>query len=228
MKSVKIVLVAVLIVSLSFSSAFAKEAKVSKAAAAEKIEIALKSLVEGNVNYVASKSSHPNQDSKRRAETAGGQHPFAVVIGCADSRVPPEIIFDRGIGDLFVIRVAGNVLDDVAVGSVEYALEHLGAPLVVVLGHKKCGAVDATVKGGEAPGHIKAIVEKIKPSVEKAKKMKGDLLSNSIDLNVAKIVEELKESKPIVAEFVESGKAVVIGACYDIETGRVEFYHEKK
>jgi carbonic anhydrase len=125
-----------------------------------------KMMIEGNKRYVAGKASHKNQDSTRRMDVTGGQHPFAVVISCSDSRVPPEIIFDQGIGDLFVIRLAGNIVDDAALGSIEYAIEHLGTKYIMVMGHESCGAVKATVQGGEAPGHIGSIVKAIQPAID--------------------------------------------------------------
>lgn len=182
---------------------------------------ALQKLMDGNKHYVAAKLNHPNQTAERRAEIAKGQHPFAVIVGCSDSRVPPEIIFDQGLGDLFVVRVAGNIVDDVALGSIEYAVEHLGASLIVVLGHERCGAVDATIKGGEAPGHIGSLVEAIKPAVEKAKGKPGDLLDNAVKTNVEMIVNKLESSKPILSESVEKNKLKIIGARYDLDSGEV-------
>ncbi len=183
---------------------------------------ALADLMAGNKRYVAARLTYPNQTVARRAEVAKGQHPFAVILGCADSRVPPEIIFDQGLGDLFVIRVAGNVVDDVVMDSIEYAAEHLGVQLIVVLGHTRCGAVDATVKGGEAAGHIRSLVEAIRPAVEKAKGQPGDLLTNAVKANVEMVVDRLKSSKPILAESVEAGRLKIVGARYDLESGVVE------
>ncbi len=183
---------------------------------------ALQKLMDGNKRYVTNKVLHPDATPERRAELAKGQHPYAVVLGCADSRVPPEIIFDEGLGDIFVVRVAGNIADDAVLGSIEYAVEHLGAPLVLVLGHESCGAVKATVEGGEAPGHIGSLIEEIKPAVEMAKKEKGDLLNNAIKDNVRLVVAELKESKPILSELVEKRKIKIVGGRYDLDTGVVE------
>lgn len=133
------------------------------------------------------------------------------------------MLFDRGLGDLFIIRTAGNVVDDVAIGSIEYAAEHLGVQLLVILGHSKCGAVDATMKGGEAPGHIGSIVQKIKPAVDKAKGKPGDAWMNCVQANVEKIVKELKESKPILHELDEEGKLEIVGALYCVDSGNVQF-----
>jgi carbonic anhydrase len=182
----------------------------------------LAKLLEGNARYVKGAMTHPDADAARRAEVAKGQHPFAIILSCSDSRIPPEIVFDQGLGDIFVIRTAGNVVDDIAIGSIEYAAEHLGSPLLVVLGHENCGAVKATVDGGEAPGHIASIVKAIKPAVEKAKGEKGDLVDNSVRENVSMVREKLAESKPLLAEMVEKGKLKVVGARYDLDDGKVE------
>ncbi|HQE81155.1 MAG TPA: carbonic anhydrase [Syntrophorhabdaceae bacterium] len=183
----------------------------------------LELLMEGNKRYVSGKPIHPNQDTARRTELSSGQRPFAVIVGCSDSRVPPEIIFDQGIGDIFVIRVAGNIVDDVALGSIEYAVEHLGTELVVVLGHSKCGAVTATVKGGEAHGHIGSIVHIIMPAVEKAKTQQGDMVENAIRNNMDMVTEAIKSAEPIITKSIKEGRLKVISAYYDIDTGVVEF-----
>ena len=120
---------------------------------------ALARLLAGNHRYVSGTVAHPNQTAGRRRAVAGSQHPFATILGCADSRVPPEVVFDQGLGDLFVVRVAGNIADPAAVASIEYSAEHLGVGLIVVVGHSRCGAVDAAVKGGEAPGHLSVLVD---------------------------------------------------------------------
>jgi carbonic anhydrase len=186
------------------------------------IEEALKKLIDGNKRFSSAKASHPNQSIQRRAEVTKGQKPFAVIVGCSDSRIPPEIIFDQGIGDLFVIRVAGNVVDEIALGSIEYAVEHLGARLIVVLGHSKCGAVTATVQGGEAHGHIGAIVKAILPAVDKVRDRTGDLTDNSIRANVQLVVQTIEASTPLLAPLAEGGSIRVTGAYYDIESGKVE------
>jgi carbonic anhydrase len=185
------------------------------------IEGALKRLIDGNNRYVSSKMAHPNQTENRRKEVIKGQKPFAVIVGCSDSRIPPEIIFDQGIGDLFVIRVAGNIVDDVALGSVEYAVDHLGTKLVIVLGHGNCGAVTATVQGGEAHGHIGSIVRTIAPAVEKARAQTGDLIDNAIKINVALVVDEIKSSS-IIKKMLEQDSVRVAGAYYDIDSGKVD------
>lgn len=183
---------------------------------------ALKTLTDGNKRYASLKQKHPNQGLKRRAEVSKGQKPFAAIVGCSDSRIPPEILFDQGIGDIFVIRVAGNIVDDVALGSIEYAVDHLGTKLVVILGHSKCGAVTATVQGGEAHGHIGSIVKAIIPAVKKAKGKKGDLTDNAIRVNIDLVTKQVKTSAPILAKLVRAGKVKVVGAYYDIDSGLVE------
>ncbi|MCX5806791.1 MAG: carbonic anhydrase [Proteobacteria bacterium] len=188
-----------------------------------KIEEAMQKLIKGNERFTASKPIHPNQTSERRNEVSKGQKPFAVIVGCSDSRIPPEIIFDQGLGDLFVIRVAGNIIDDVALGSIEYAVGHLGTELVIVLGHGKCGAVSATVQGGEAHGHIACIVNAIAPAVEKVRNQSGDLIDNAIKANVELVVNQIISSKPILSEQVKESKLKVAGAYYNIESGVVDF-----
>ena len=192
-------------------------------------EEAQKLLVEGNQRYT---SGHLlKQDlgaAKREHLVTKGQKPFAVVVTCSDSRVPAELIFDQGLGDIFVVRVAGNVMDQVAMGSVEYGVEHLHTPLLVVMGHEKCGAVQATVDGGEAPGSIGAIVAKIKPSVEKAKAagVTGDALYEAVtDENIKATIAEIEKS-PIVEELIHEGHLKIVGAKYHQSTGEVVFIEE--
>ncbi len=181
-------------------------------------------LKAGNARFLAGQAVHADQNAERRTEVAAGQHPIAIVVGCADSRVPPEIVFDQGLGDLFVVRVAGNILDDHALGSIEYAAEHLHAGLIIVLGHDKCGAVAAAVDGGDAPGHIQSIVDAIKPAVEEARSEQGNLLDNSIDANVRRVVYAIRHSDPILKPEVEAGKLQVVGARYKLDSGEVVFF----
>ena len=187
---------------------------------------ALKRLMEGNKRFVAGRPRHPNQGPRRRSEVAQGQHPFAVILGCADSRVPPEVVFDQGLGDLFVIRVAGNIVDDAVLGSIEYAVEHLGARLIMVLGHAKCGAVAAALevagKGGSIPGHIASLLKPILPAVEAVKGQAGDPLDNAVRANVERVVGQLRSSEPVLAEMVRGDKVKMVGARYDLKTGEVQ------
>src|SRR5437763_742482 len=160
---------------------------------------AISKLKEGNARYTSGNLQHPGQTTERRTELVKTQHPFATILSCSDSRVPPEIVFDQGLGDLFVVRVAGNIADDAALASMEYAIEHLGPRLIVGLGHERCGAVDAAVKGGEAPGHLGSLITAIAPAVASSKGKPGDRLDNAVRANVARVVEQLRSSEPILA-----------------------------
>jgi len=188
---------------------------------------ALTRLLDGNGRFVTGKLVHPGRDDVRRAEQAEGQTPFAVIVGCSDSRVPPEIIFDEGIGDLFPVRVAGNTAaDDIVVGSIEYAVAVLNCVLVLVLGHEECGAIKATIdlvtKGKQVPGHISGVVQPIVPAVEAVKSTPADqLLDAAIRENVRRTVAHLQSSTPILADAVQSGKLKVAGAEYALHSGKV-------
>ena len=153
----------------------------------------------------------------------GSQHPFAVVLSCADSRVVPELIFDQGLGDLFVIRVAGNIAKDKVLGSIEYAVKFLGTKLIIVLGHENCGAVGASLGNEDPGGHIGAIIEKIKPAVYMAKRLEGDHLTNSIQVNAQLVSEEIKDSQPILSQSVKNDGVEVVPAYYELSTGYVKF-----
>ncbi len=183
---------------------------------------ALAKLMAGNERYVAARVEHPRQDAARRAELGNRQNPFAIILGCSDSRVPPEVIFDQGLGDLFIIRVAGNIVDDVVLGSIEYAAEHLHTPLIVVLGHSKCGAVSATVAGGELAGHLPSLAKTIQPAVDRAKTQSGDLINNSIRENALLMAGQLRSSEPLLAKLVKAGKLEVLAARYDLDSGKVD------
>ncbi|MFC1819723.1 carbonic anhydrase [Thermodesulfobacteriota bacterium] len=183
---------------------------------------ALERLMAGNERYVNSKPLHPDQTIERRLELKIGQNPFAVVLGCADSRVPPEIVFDQGLGDLFVVRVAGNVLNDMILGSIEYACIHLQTPLVMVLGHSKCGAVGATVSGGHPDGHISSLTSAIQPALDKAKDQSGDVISNTSKANAMMVAEELRTLGDHVSESMKPDRLTIVAAYYDIDNGCVE------
>ncbi|WP_445244703.1 carbonic anhydrase [Microcoleus sp. OTE_8_concoct_300] len=183
---------------------------------------ALQKLMEGNQRYIQQKRTFPDQALSRVVEVAKGQHPFATILGCSDSRVAPEIIFDQGLGDLFDIRVAGNFLDDVVLGNIEYATLELGVPLLVILGHERCGAVKAALEGKAVPGHISTLVAAIKPAVDATKNQGGDAWDNAVRGNVKMNVNKLESSSPILAEAVKAGKLKVVGARYDLDSGKVE------
>jgi carbonic anhydrase len=185
---------------------------------------ALNNLLAGNARYVQGAPIHPNQSAERQAEVAQGQHPWAAILGCMDSRVPPEIVFDQGLGDLFVARTAGQVIDNVVLGSLEYAVED-GVKLVMVLGHQSCGAVKATIQvlqtNGHADGQIETLVEAIKPAVIAAQSQPGDLLDNSVRANVMLEVEYLKSSSQIISHALDGGAIKLVGARYDLQSGAV-------
>jgi carbonic anhydrase len=182
---------------------------------------ALVRLMNGNKRYAVHKEKHPDVSLARRKELVAGQHPFAIILGCADSRVSPELLFDQGLGDLFVIRDAGNVVDDEVLASIEYAVEHLDAKLVMVLGHEKCGAVTAAIEGGEAPGHLKVLMDAIHPSVEASKNEPGDKVHNCVLANARRVARSIRESEPILKEFVEKKGVKVVAADYDLASGKV-------
>jgi carbonic anhydrase len=181
----------------------------------------LKRMIEGNKRFIEGKRLNPNQSKARLLETAVAQYPFAAILGCADSRVPAEMVFDQGLGDLFVVRVAGNVASQTAIGSLEFSTAVLGAQLIMVLGHAKCGAVSAAVKGDPLPGRIGIFVEEIKPAVERVRFKTGDLEKNSIIANVQYQVENLIESSTILGNLVKEGKLKIVGAQYDLASGKV-------
>src|SRR6266700_5149634 len=189
---------------------------------------AISKLKEGNGHYTSGTLQHPGQTAERRAELANTQHPFATIVDCSDSRVTPEIVFDQGLGDLFIFRVAGNVIDDHGLGSIEYSVDHLGVRLIVVLGHQRCGAVQAAKEtiaaNGKAPGHIQSLVTAIEPAVEATVK---DDLDTTIKANVKHVVQALRASTPILKAKVDSGDVQVIGGYYSLDTGDVSLLDEK-
>jgi len=216
---------------------------------------ALSRLKEGNGRFTAGNMQHPHasaeersymaknsyenggtislgmtaeQAAKRRAELLKSQHPFAIILSCSDSRVPPELVFDEGLGDLFIVRVAGNVLNNEGLGSIEYGVEVLGARLIVVLGHQSCGAVDAAMKTvaakGKAPGHIQSLVTAIKPVINSTPKADLETMTKA---NAKHVVDALRSSTPILKPQIDSGAVRVIGGYYSLDTGSVTFLEEK-
>lgn len=183
----------------------------------------LERLVQGNQRYASSTTVCHEDWSAKRSALLENQKPFAVIVTCSDSRVPPEIIFDQSLGDLFVVRVAGNIVDDFAVGSIEYGVNVLGANLVLVLGHSNCGAVDAALKGMKFDNHIQEVLNAIQPAVAATKGESGDLLEKTIKANVKIVEEKLKSSKPLLAKLLEKGTLRISGAYYDLASGKVEF-----
>lgn len=193
------------------------------------VDEALQQLLAGNQRYCNAQPTYPHLTAARRAEVAQGQKPFALIFSCVDSRVPPELVFDQGLGDLFVIRTAGHVLDRAAFGSIEFGVAELGIRLLVVLGHEKCGAAAATIAAleqhEEASSHIQALVEGIAPAVERVRGQAGDLLHNTIGAQVALTIEHLKTS-PILRAALDQGTIKIVGARYHLDTGAVELLPE--
>ncbi len=181
----------------------------------------LEKLLDGNRRFLLGQRYHQNMDEELRKRTLNAQAPIAAILGCSDSRVAPEIVFDQGIGDIFVVRTAGNVLDIVGIGSMEYAVKHLHVPLIVVLGHQRCGAVSAALQGIESLGHVNSVIEKIAPAIEKSRNLVGDIVTNVVDTNVLHVVDQLRSCKQILSEMVKKGNVEVVGARYDLDTGRV-------
>lgn len=181
---------------------------------------ALQILKEGNARFATDKSVLRNINAERRESLKNGQNPYAVIVSCSDSRVTPTTVFNAGLGELFDIRLAGNVVDDDALGSIEYAVEHLNTPLIVVMGHQSCGAVTATynevVKGEKVSGNMESFVKKITPSVNK-----NGTIDDAIHTNIDMVVKEISEDKGIKT-LIDQGKVKVVGAYYDLN-GNVTF-----
>lgn len=190
-------------------------------------EAALRRLEKGNRRCVAGETTGLDASSERRRETAEEQHPFAVVLACSNSRVPPELIFDQGIGDPFVVRLAGNVVGGAGLGSIEYAVGEFGPPLLVVLGHERCGAVTAAVEEAEEgevpPAHVLTVVDAILPAVEEVGGRPGDLVDNAVRANIALSSENARDSLQVLGPAVDRGELTVVGAYYDLDDGRVVF-----
>jgi carbonic anhydrase len=190
---------------------------------------ALAWLREGNARWVKDQATNPSSDHAQRELAAGGQHPFVSVLGCADSRVPLERLFDRGVGEIFAVRVAGNVAGESELGTIEYGVEHLNTPLLVVMGHTKCGAVAAAASGAQVHGKVAGLLAHVQPAVERAKatnpELSGDeLVAQAVQENVwQQIATVLRESSG-VRERVESGSLTIVGAVYDIASGEVQFF----
>jgi carbonic anhydrase len=178
-------------------------------------------LLTGNKRFMSQMALHPNDDAQAIMRTSKSQMPFALVHTCSDSRVAPELIFDQGIGDLFVTRVAGNIMDDGALGSIEYAVEHLGVRSILILGHSKCGAVTAAVSGKKESGHISWLIDKIKPSYKKVVDLPGDKIELTIKENVRNTMDELMKDMGLL-DLVIRNQIVVAGAVYHIEDGSIE------
>ncbi len=184
-------------------------------------DVALRRLLDGNKRFVQQKSQHSDESLERLRLVAKGQYPFASILGCSDSRVPAEIVFDQGLGNLFVVRVAGNVVSDLVTGSLEYSTTVLGCQLILILGHTRCGAVAQAMKNEPLPGKIGFVVEGIKPAVQRVKLTTGDIQEDAVLANIQYQVQELTKKSTILAKLVSVGKLKIIGAIYDLDTGKV-------
>ena len=185
---------------------------------------ALKKLKQGNKRFVQLHQKHPDESGKRRKEMLEGQHPFVIVLSCSDSRVPPELIFDQGLGDIFEIRNAGNVLNDHVIGSIEYAVMHCGVKLIVIMGHQDCGAINATLSGVSETKYIKALEDSIQPAVEKCvlngKEVNSD---NVVKAHVMQDIEELMEQDHELVKYMKEHDVKIVPAYYHLDSGKVEF-----
>ena len=182
---------------------------------------ALQILLEGNKRFVTGKLEHPNHCEESRDAVTGGQEPIATILTCADSRVPPVDIFDQGIGDIFVIRVAGNIIGDHSLGSIEYAVLHLHTPLVIVMGHSCCGAVGAVASDVKLDGHMASFTAPIQTAIKNVKDQEGDLVDNAAKEVATMIASQIASSQPIIGDIAKAGKVKVIPAYYDLKTGEV-------
>lgn len=184
-------------------------------------DAALKKLLAGNKRFVERKPEYPDQTKARLQEVAQSQHPFVTILSCADSRVPAEIIFDQGIGDIFDVRIAGNIVTTEALGSLEYSAVLLGTPLLMILGHERCGAVTAAIQNESLSDGIISLVKSIKPAVDKVKSKSGDLVENAVVANVQYQIERLRKTSPLIVEQEQQGKLKIVGGRYDLDTGSV-------
>lgn len=211
-------------------STFAVASEIAPAVTADQ---ALEKLMDGNANYVKEAAGNcvKNSTAKMREGVAAKQHPYAIILSCSDSRVPPEILFDKGLGEIFVVRVAGNVVSPHELGSIEYAVEHIGSPLIMVLGHERCGAVTATVEANGKPvhGNVGSLIASIAPAAEAAKATGATgpaLVEAACNANVENVSAEIKAKSPVIAEAIKAGHVKIVGAKYDLDSGKVELLNQ--
>lgn len=217
------------VVAVSAAVAFASGGGVGVTA-----DEALQKLLDGNKRYLDGQMVNCREsNAATRAGLANGQKPYAIILSCSDSRVPPEVIFDQTLGEIFVIRVAGNVPDPIVLGSIEYAAEHIGTPLVMVLGHERCGAVTATVDAkGKPEGNIGKIVKAIAPAVRLAKKenkgkSKAELIEAAVDINAKLVAKNITKRSPVLKQLAAEGKLKIVTAKYDLDDGKVTLLDDK-
>jgi carbonic anhydrase len=181
---------------------------------------ALQELMAGNQRFINGRRQNPRQDIARLIEVAKTQKPFAAILGCADSRVPSEIVFDQGFGDLFVCRLAGNIATEGVIGSLEFAVLSLGAKVIMVMGHKRCGAVDATIKGAQVPGQIASLLEAIKPAIKSPQNPTAEQIEDATKANVLYQVGRVRTSS-VISQLIQEGKVEVVGGYYDLDNGKI-------
>jgi carbonic anhydrase len=200
---------------------------VDRDSAAADPRLAIKKLIGGNKRFVENKSIQPRQDAKTITKLSSGQQPFTTIVGCSDSRVPIELVFDQGFGDLFIIRTAGQVLAFPSYGSIEYGVLKLKTKLIVVLGHTDCGAVAAAIHGpGQLPPNIVSLIAEIKPAIDKTLHLPGNQVTNAAKQNVIDQVNTLRNSEPVLHKKYMDGDILIVGALYDTHNGKVEFLKE--
>ena len=191
-------------------------------------EVVLEWLRYGNERHAQGKPVHWHQSVERRQEVAGSERPHAIVLTCSDSRVPPELVFDQGIGDLYVVRVAGNVAGEKELASIEYAAEQFGSQVVVVMGHQRCHVVEAALKGEGKPGRLGAIVASLSGAVARAKVMPGDPTDRAGRITAQMVATQLRNSEPVLGRLSRMGKLTVIAAYYDLDSGEVSWLPGEK
>lgn len=232
MKKIWLIIFVLLLNGLTFAKQTTKHAKHKAPVLNPQVE--LQKLIDGNKRFATHHLKHPDESVARRIQLARkGQHPFAIILSCSDSRLPPEIIFDEGLGDLFVVRIAGNIADDAVIASIEYAAEHLGASLLMVLGHEKCGAVNAAI-ANQREGHISALVDAIHSAVEDVQASQGKKQADDspkfheqvAKANVKTVIGRLRASEPILAHLIAEKKLMVVGGYYHLASGKVSLLHD--
>jgi len=210
-----------LVLALALTAGLAHPAHAGDGGAAPAAAPGIARLLAGNERFVAERTTHPHQDEARRQAIASAQSPFAVVVSCSDSRVPPELVFDQGLGDVFVVRTAGQVVDSVALGSIEFAVANLGARSILVLGHERCGAVQAALEHATVPGSIGSILAAIRPNVGGPEKATPEALDLAIRKNARAVAEQLRVASPVLAPMIGQGALEVGAAVYDLDSGAV-------
>jgi carbonic anhydrase len=207
--------------SLLTSTSLDRQAKATETVQPTDPDTALKRLLNGNLRFIKQRPSRPDQSFQRLQQVSKAQHPFATLLSCADSRVPPEIVFDEGIGDIFDIRIPGNIVTAETLGSLEYATEVLGSPLIVVMGHKRCGAVKAAVEKEKLSGSIGAFVRPILPAIATIKDRPGDRINNAVLANIKYQIGQINQKSEIIRQRTAAGKLKLVSCYYDLDTGKV-------